>query len=315
MTAVAGLIQIGAAFALLLHGARWLLVGSARVSLALAVPAPLQSCVLVTAFAAPMAILLAVAALIGAPGMAGGAVIGVQMLLLLLGLGLHASGQQAPRVTAGAWRDMGALIAATLLLLLFARDGALVRWEGVLLLAAAGGYFWLLVVTAAEGMTFRLDPTLRWRVLLFGAWQPLGGVVLLLVASVLMVRGSTLLAPNVGLQASAAGALLLPAAIGFAALRALPQLDDDRWSNETSGLLAYVVTALLLNAGVVAVLGSDATSQLLLFDTWVLVAVTVVVLLVLLGSRPLSRVETSGLRLLYLAYSATLFEPLFSNIR
>ena len=315
MTAVAGLIQVGAAFVLLLHGARWLLVGCARMSLALAVPAPLQPCLLVTAFAMPMGVLLAVAALVGDPGMAGGGLIGLQMLLLLLGLGLNRAGQHTPRVTAGDRRDVAALVGATLLLLLLARDGMLARWEGVLLLLATAGYLWLLVLTNTDGGLSPVDTTLRMRVLISGAAQPIAGVVLLVVASVLMVKGAALLAPSIGLQPSAAGAFLLSLVAGFAVLRALPQQGSERLAADTSGLLAYVVTALLLNGSVVALLNTGTASQVLSFDMWVLAAVTLVVLLVLLGSRPLSRVETSGFAVVYLAYLATLFEPLFSNIR
>ena len=315
MTAVAGLIQVGAAFVLLLHGARWLLVGSARMSLALALPATLHPCLLVTAFAMPMGVLLAVAALIGGPGMAGGGLIGLQMLLVLLGLGLTAVGQQAPRVTAGDWRDGAALVGATLLLLLLAHDGGLARWEGVPLLIAAAGYLWLLVLTNTNSDRSPVDRTLRMRVLIAGAAQPIAGVVLLVVASVLMVKGAAQLAPSIGLQPSAAGAFLLSLVAGFAALRALPQLSSDRLVADTSGLLSYVVTALLLNGSIVALLNTGTTTQVLSFDMWVLAAVTLVVLLVLLGSRPLSRVESSGFAVVYLAYLATLFEPLFSSIR
>ncbi len=300
---------------MLLFGGRWVLGGILRLIVVFALPEAVRPGLLITAFLSPMIVLLGVAALSGEREMAVGSVIGLQMLLVLFGLAV--CGAREPVMSgSGGSGDSLALCGATALFILSAIDGSLARSEGVILLLATVAYLAALGFLRTKTARARASPGVRFGILLAAVTRPLVGVGTLIIGSILMVDGAVTLGRALGLPSVTVGATLLAGSAGLAAMRPLLLVNPVRESVQATGMLQYLAAALLANAGIVALLTSKPEPPLrIAFDLWVLVAATVAVLLVLLGSKPLSRIEASGLTLVYVAYVATLFEPLYSSIR
>src|SRR5262245_57654918 len=80
------------------------------------------------------------AALGGNPGLAVGNIVGTNLVNLLLILGLSAVLVPVALERATLRFDLPAMTAATVLLFLLSLDGALARWDGIILLVFALGY-------------------------------------------------------------------------------------------------------------------------------------------------------------------------------
>lgn len=315
MSVLAGVIESGTALVLLLFGVRWLLQGIGRLIAVLSVPRLAWPALRIVGFAAPMVMLLGAAALAGEREMAVGGIVGLQMLLLLPGLGARASQQSVAVASAGAWRDSLALVAATLLFLAAAIDGNLARWEGGAFLLVVAVYLAILCWSDAGPVRGWARVDLRWGAMLSVLAQSVAALGMLAIGSVLLIDGASVLGRATGLQSAAVGALLLAGGVGLVAMRPMVFAADAETPAQT-GLLPYLAAALLANVAIVALLSpTPVPPRVLMFDVWMLVVTTGVVLLVLLGSKPLSRIEVAGLNLVYFAYLTTLFEPLFSGIR
>ena len=302
---------------LLLFGARWLSQGMDRLIAVLSVPRFARPALLILGFAAPMAMLLGAAVLAGEREMAVGGMVGWQMLLLLPALGACAFGQSVPNADAGGWRGSSALGGATALFLAAAIDGSLARWEGGVLLLATAAYLAILCWSDAARAPAKSASSadLRLWVMLPALARPATGLAMLAIGSVLMVDGASVLGRVTGLHNAAAGALLLVGGAGLAAMWPRLLATAAKTLTQTS-LMPYLAMALLTNVAIVALLSpAPVLPRVPMFDVWVLVATTAVVLLVLVGSRPWSRIEVAGLNLVYVAYLATMFEPVFSGIR
>jgi len=181
------------------------------------------------------------AALIGAPGISVGNVVGSNIANILLILALTAAVRPIPTDPAALRRDGTAMMAATVVLVAVALTlDAVPRWAGVLFVLALAGYIWWAFRSeSGGGPAAELDtaaaaayepgrPTPLWQAVAMA----LAGIGLLIVGADLLVRGAVDLARGLGVSETVIGLTIvavgtsLPELVASlaAALRGRPEI-------------------------------------------------------------------------------------------
>ncbi len=159
------------------------------------------------------------AALIGAPGIAVGNIVGSNIANILLILGLSAVILPIAATRAVLQRDGAMMFGASLLLVAVALSGALERWMGVALIAALAVYTIYSFVRSARSGDAEEPETPRWPQ---GLWLSLGvavaGIAGVVFGADLLVKAAIVIARDFGMSEAVIG--LTVVAIGTS----LPEL-------------------------------------------------------------------------------------------
>ncbi len=254
------------------------------------------------------------AALIDQPGIALGNVVGSNIGNVLLILGLCAVVRPLPVAPLGLSRDGISGVVASGLFIVLAGGIALGRTDGLVLLAGLVLYLAWAYRTESRTQSSQGEagdlaiavPGSADRSVAFIMAATIGGLVLLIAGSRVLLLGAVALARDLGISEAVIGLTLV--AVGTS----LPEL--------TVSLLATlrrqveVAVGNILGSNLFNLLGILGVSSLLqtlplphrmvVFDQWVLLACSVVVLLMLWTGRRLSRIEGA---LFLLAYAVYLF--------
>ena len=294
---------------LLVYGAELLVRGASALAVSAGI-SPLVVGLTVVAFgtSTPELAVSVLSAWHGQPGIALGNVVGSNICNVLLILGLSAA--VAPLVVARqvVWLEVPIMIGTSLLLILFALDGMLVRWEGALLFAGIIGYtVWtvrrsrreLREQTMAGGDDELPPPSSRSRQLL----EILGGLVLLGVGSKLLVDGAVTIARHLGVSDLIIGLTIIAVGtslpeLATSVLASLRGQRDIAVGNVVGSNIFNILTVLGLTTLVAPLPGLPIPLAALTFDLPVMLAVAVACLPIFLAGHRIYRWEG----LLFLGY-------------
>lgn len=298
---------------LLVKGAEFLIQGSANIAARFRIP-PLLIGLTLVAFgtSSPELAVSVDAAFAGQAGVGLGNVVGSNIFNVLFILGV--CGLVAPLMVSSVlirW-DLPIMLAASLLTWLFAADGALDWWEGVLLMAGLAAYLVSLVYRtranpAPDDMGFTLAAnTAMWR---HGLMAVLG-LALLVLGSKLMVKGAVAIALMLGVSELVIGLTLVAAATSLPeVMTSLVATVKGQRDIAVGNVIGSNIFNLLGVLGVAAWVSPEPMAVprvMLQIDMPLMVMVALICLPVFFTGHQISRVEAGGLLTLYIAYTSYL---------
>ena len=265
---------------------------------------------------APELVVALQAALEGAPGVAVGNVVGSNIANVLLILGVAAMITPIVTQPSAIARDGVAMVLASVVFIALAWVGEFRAWSGAVLLILLIGYFGLRYWGdrrdgAAEREHAReVDGMVTDHLSLpLAALVTVAGLAILVVGADLLIDGAVAVARAHGVSEAVIGLTLV--AFGTS----LPELATcavAAWRNHPDVALGNVLGSNMFN--LLGVMGAVALvtpvgvpEQIIHFDVWIMLAVSVLVLPLLMTGRRLGRVEALALTLLYLGYVAVQF--------
>lgn len=315
------LLFVALGLVILLLAGDALVKGAVNISLRLGIPAILVG-LTVVAFgtSAPELLVSVQAVLRDAPGLALGNVVGSNIANILLVLGIPALIAAVPVARAEVVRGYAIMLGASGLFVVLAFLGPITWWHGLILLV---GLTLMLADTWRRAQTHRAangvvaagvvdaedlegaDPHMSW--LKVGLYTVLGLIGLPLGAD-LLVDGSVSIAASLGVSDAIIGLTLV--AVGTS----LPELSTTVMAairREAGVAMGNVIGSNIFNLlgiiGVAALIGPlPVPVQMLGFDLWIMLAVSLLLAPFVLRSRAISAGMGLGLTALYLIYLATL---------
>lgn len=300
-------ILLVAGFTLLVYGAELLVRGASALAVSIGI-SPLVVGLTVVAFgtSAPELAVSVLSAWHGQAGIALGNVVGSNICNVLLILGLSAA--VAPLVVARqiVRLEVPIMIGTSMLLILFALDGMVARWEGALLFAGVIGYtVWTvrrsrreLREQAGEAADDAPPASSRSRQLL----EILGGLVLLGVGSKLLVDSAVTIARHFGVSDLVIGLTIIAVGtslpeLATSVLASMRGQRDIAVGNVVGSNIFNILSVLGLTA-LVAPAGLPIPPAALTFDLPVMLVVAIACLPVFLAGHRIARWEG----LLFLGY-------------
>ena len=303
---------IFAGLILLLFGAEFLVRGAVALARRLEVSEMLIGMTIVAyGTTTPELVASLEAALIGAPGIAVGNVVGSNIANILLILGTSAvifPIACKPRVL---YRDGAVMLGVALLFAVLGLSGALTQWQGALMLAALIGFSIYAYVSERRGAAAaeihsrgaeeikEVPPTL-WLALL----SVIGGVATVILGAHLLVTGAIELARAMGVSEAVIGLTLVAVGTSLPELATATVAAYRRHSDVALGnVLGANIYNILGIMGVVSVVSPlSIPAEIIRFDLWAMVAVTVALLAAIFLRRGLSRPLACAFLLVYAAY-------------
>ncbi len=201
------------------------------------------------------------AALSGTPEIAIGNVVGSNIANVGLILGLTA--MVYPLVTGSRFvrREVPLMLLITALLVPVLWDGAVLRWEGGILLALLAGFLWVITRTGSTVLEESRDVPARSMPAWLGLLGTAAGIALLTFGARALVGGAVQIATSFGISQRVIGLTLV--AVGTS----LPELASSMVAamrRETDIILGNIVGSNVFN--LLAVLGTTALVQPIRFD-------------------------------------------------
>jgi len=313
-------LELGAGLLLLLGGGEALVRGSVGVAMRLGV-SPLLIGLTLVGFgtSTPELVASLEAALIGAPGIAIGNVVGSNIANILLILGVSAVILPLAITKEAFRRDGAVLIGVSVLLVLAVLGGTLGRWTGLVFLLLLGAY--LTYTYATERRTNDAAATVhaaeaaevapRDLSLRVGLILTLGGIAAVVLGASLLVQAAVLIAQNLGLSEAVIGLTLV--AVGTS----LPELVTSvvaairRHSDVAFGnIVGSNIFNILGIAGVTAVVSPiTIPGEIIHLDIWVMLATALLLVVFAITGWRITRFEGAVFLAGYLAYLLVLLSP------
>ncbi len=307
-------LQFAGGFVLLLFGAEYLVRGAVSLARRLKVsPMVIGMTIVAYGTTAPELVVSLQAAVDGQPGISVGNVVGSNIANILLILGTSAVITPIVCDPRRLYRDAAVMLGSALLFVALALSGTISRWQGVLMFAALlvfSGYAYLSERRRrrAEGgpaeiaEEFEEGPRSPWLALL----AIVGGIAAVVIGARLLVAGAVTLARLLGVGEEVIG--LTVVAIGTS----LPELATAvvaalrRHSEVALGNVigANIYNLLAIMGLVSAVAPLRVPPQILRFDLWFMLAVTVALLASVLLRRGIARAVGIGFIAVFVAYTA-----------
>lgn len=251
------------------------------------------------------------AALAGSPDIAIGNVVGSNIANILLIMG--AAAMIAPVVSSKKEfrRDGYMLLGLSAMAIAFFMEGQITRYDGVIMLGVLGIYLWFSFKTAKEGHVHGLEEEIEGpKNLPLSLLFTFGGIALTVAGAKFLIDGSVELARIFGISEAVIGLTIvafgtsLPelAASVVAALRGHSDVSVGNIIGSNVFNLFFIVGATSL------VIPLPVSAQIISFDIWVMMAVTVLMVAIMMGmnyrlTRPVGIVFLA----LYAAYTAHLY--------
>jgi cation:H+ antiporter len=307
------ILQFVGGFVLLLFGAEYLVRGAVSVARRLKVtPMIIGMTIVAYGTTSPELVVSVQAAIDGAPGISVGNVVGSNIANILLILGVSAVIFPIVVKPKALYRDAAMMLAAALLFTALALSGSIERWQGGLMVAA-------LVVFSAyafrserrRGKTegpgelaeeFKDAPQAPW----LAALSVLGGLVAVVAGARLLVTAAVDTAQTLGVSEAVIGLTIVAVGTSLpefatAVVAALRRHSDVAVGN-IMGAGIYNLLAIMGIVAVVAPVG--VPPQILIFDLWVMIGVTVALIVLLLWRRGLDRTAGATFVCAFAAYTA-----------
>jgi len=310
-------LQVAGGLALLLFGGEFLVRGAVALADRIGVSYLLIGLTVVAAgTSAPELVVCLIAALEGSPGIAVGNVIGSNIANILLILGTAGLICALPVNRRSLYRDGTVAIFAAILFAVMAATGTVERWHGILMLVCLVAYLSFCyrsdrrsrvakAVIEVEIKELAGKDRRLWLVLIL----LFGGLAAVLIGSDLLVDGATEVAraagiseATIGLTLVALGTSLPELATGITAAR---HKHTDLALGNVLGSNIFNILAIM---GVVAVAQPlDVPAEIIAFDLWAMVGVTVIFLALATFARRIGRSTAMVFLLAYAAYVVALY--------
>ena len=311
---IGGFLLLFAAGELLLRGA----VGLARIS-GLS-PLLIGLTVVAAATSMPELVVTVTAGLDGLTDVGVGNVIGSNIANILLVLGAAAMIHPIPTHPRVVRRDAGAVLIATALFAGFGVTGPLGWVHGAVMFALLVGYLWFCYWNEAAAAN-RGQPAAAQNELTELGWAPAGvwlalvtvaaGAGGLVLGSDLLVEGAITIARAAGISESVIGLTLIAVGTSLPELATAVTAARHRHSDLALGnALGSNIFNILLVLGALALIAPlQLAAEVLRFDLWVMVGVTVLLFPIMLSGWRISRVEGGLFLALYAVYIGVQFAP------
>ncbi len=308
-------VELVVGLALLLAGGEFLVRGAVAVARRLGV-SPLMIGLTLVGFGTSTPELMASvqAALAGSPGIAVGNVVGSNIANILLILGLTAVIAAVPVAQGAFKRDGTVLILATLLCCGFVLLGHFDRITGAVFVAALIGY--IVFTYRAERTHMEKGEPLDHPVeveqtappaLALSLLMAIGGLGAVMYGATLLVDGAILLAKGFGVSDEVIGLTLVAVGTSLpelvtSVMAAIRKQPDVAFGNIVGSNIYNILGILGVTALVQPI---DAPPQIAAFDTWYMLAVTLLLILFSVTAAKIKRWEGGvfiGLYVLYLGF-------------
>ncbi len=276
--------------------------------------------VVAAATSMPELVVTVTAGLDGLTDVGVGNVVGSNIANILLILGAAAVIRPIPTHPRMVRRDAGAVLIATALFAGFGVTGPLGWIHGAIMLALLVFYLWFSIWNEAAAANHDRPATRKedltgigW--VPAGAWPALvtvavgaGGLVL---GSDLLVEGAVTIARAAGISESVIGLTLIAIGTSLPELATAVTAARHRHADLALGnALGSNIFNILLVLGVLVLIAPvQLAAEVLRFDLWVMVGVTLLLIPVMLSGWRISRLEGALVRALYAAYIGFQFAP------
>ena len=298
-------------FVLLMAGAEYAVRGAVAIANKLKIPALIVGLTIVAlGTSAPEFVVSMRAALKDAEGITVGNIVGSNIANILLILGAAAVIYPVSCVRHVFLRDYAFLFLVTAIFTLFAMEGTLVRWQGILMLSllllfVVYNYFTSKANAGNEDENVSPLAERSWALVIFVSVSGLAAIVW---GADLLVDGAVSLARLLGVSEEVIGLTII--AFGTS----LPELATScmaAFRHQTDVALGNVIGSNIWN--IVFIMGAVCTvtvvevpAQFLFYDIWIMVLATVLLLPFMYSDNKLSRIEGFVFVLLYLCYIVSL---------
>lgn len=316
-------LKIGGGLLLLVGGGESLVRGASRLARYMRI-SPLVIGLTVVAFgtSAPELAVSVQAALAGNADIALGNVVGSNIFNVLFILGVSAL--IVPLVVSSQlirW-DVPVMIAASLLLIVFGWDGAIVRWEGIVLFAGIIAYtYWCIRQSRQESRAVVEEFQQEWPTeneaevksastlwVNFG-WIG-GGLILLGLGSTFLISGAVKVAASLGVSELVIGLTIVAAGTSLpevvTSITAAIRGERDIAVGNVVGSNIFNILCVLGLSSVIGPTGITVSDSALALDIPVMIAVACACLPIFFTGRVISRWEGGVFLFLYIAYTTYL---------
>jgi cation:H+ antiporter len=315
------LAQTLGGFLLLFGGGELLLRGAVGMARVFGLsPLLIGLTVVAAATSMPELVVTVTAGLDGLTDVGVGNVVGSNIANILLILGAAAVIHPIPTHPRMVRRDAGAVLIATALFAGFCVIGPLYWAHGVIMLALLGGYLWFCIWNeAAAGNSDQ--PAAAKEDLTELGWEPAGvrlalitvaaGAGALVLGSDLLVEGAVTIARAAGISESVIGLTLIALGTSLPELATAVTAARHRHTDLALGnaLGSNIFNILLVLGTLVLITPVQLAAEVLRFDIWVMVGVTLLLIPVMLSGWRISRLEGALFLALYAAYIGFQFAP------
>jgi cation:H+ antiporter len=276
--------------------------------------------VVAAATSMPELVVTVTAGLDGLTDVGVGNVVGSNIANILLILGAAAVIHPIPTHPRMVRRDAGAVLIATALFAGFAVTGPLGWVHGAIMFALLGGYLWFCYWNEAAAGD-RDQPAAEKEDLTELGWAPAGarlalvtvaaGAGGLVLGSDLLVEGAVTIARAAGISESVIGLTLIAVGTSLPELATAVTAARHRHTDLALGnaIGSNVFNILLVLGALVLIAPVQLAAEVLRFDLWVMVGVTVLLIPVMLSGWRISRLEGGLFLTLYAAYIGVQFAP------
>ncbi len=307
------LLQLAGGLVLLLFGAEYLVRGAVSIARSLRVsPMVIGLTIVAYGTTAPELVVSLQAAFEGAPGIAVGNVVGSNIANILLILGASAVIFPIVVKPQTLYRDSAVMLGSALLFTALALSGTFMRWQGALMFTTLVVFSIYAVLTERrQGVTegpgelaeeFEDAPHSVWLAVL----SIVGGVAAVVIGARMLVASAIVIARSIGVGDEVIGLTIV--AVGTS----LPELatavvaayrgHSDVAVGNVMGANIYNLLAII---GLVSVVKPiDVPDQIMLFDLWFMLAISVVMILALLLNKGISRRLGVAFLLTFAGYTA-----------
>jgi cation:H+ antiporter len=306
------IFQLGGGFVLLLFGAEYLVRGAVSIARRLNVP-PMVIGMTIVAYGttSPELVVSLQAAIDGLPGISIGNVVGSNIANILLILGTSAAIFPIVVRPRDLQRDAAVMLSSALLFTALALSGTIERWQGILMVAALVVFTTYAFVSErrrrhADGPAllaeeFKEVPQQTWLAVL----SVLGGIVAVLAGAKLLVAAAIVAARYFGVGEEVIGLTIVAVGTSLPELATAVVAAYRRHSEVAVGnvLGANIYNLLAIIGLVAAVKPLDVPPQILTFDLWFMLAVTLILLAILLLHCGMRRWVGLIFLLLFAAYT------------
>lgn len=250
-----------------------------------------------------------------------GNVVGSNIANILLILGAAAVIHPIPTHPRMVRRDAGAVLIATALFAGFAVIGPLGWVHGAIMLALLGGYLWFCYWNEVIAGERDQPAAAQQEDLVVLGWAPattklalvtvVAGAGGLVLGSDLLVEGAVTIARAAGISESVIGLTLIAVGTSLPELATAVTAARHRHADLALGnaLGSNIFNILLVLGTLVLIAPVQLAAEVLRFDLWVMVGVTVLLFPVMLSGWRISRLEGALFLALYAAYIGFQFAP------
>ncbi len=316
-------LKIGGGLLLLVGGGELLVRGASRLARYMQI-SPLVIGLTVVAFgtSAPELAVSVQAALAGNADIALGNVVGSNIFNVLFILGVSAL--IVPLVVSSQlirW-DVPVMIAASLLLIVFGWDGAIVRWEGIMLFAGIIAYtYWCIRQSRQESRAVVEEFKQEWPTeneagikLASTLWVNFGwigsGLILLGLGSTFLISGAVKVAASLGVSELVIGLTIVAAGTSLpevvTSITAAIRGERDIAVGNVVGSNIFNILCVLGLSSTIGPTGILVSNSALAFDIPVMIVVACACLPIFFTGRVISRWEGGVFLFLYIAYTTYL---------